>query len=619
MRGSHTSWEVHVQNGLVLSAQNNEEKVIAEFYFTQSSPSIPDSILHKDHVVPWWEDEKTLELCRALIRRDPPLAPGFQRPARLLHLGLGSSGLESDLRLIEDTTCVKKYATLSHCWLQSPSDSPTRTLRGNIEAHKRCIRFGCLSRTFQQAVIACRRLKIQYLWIDSLCIIQDDINKADWEREGAIMDDIYAGSSATLAMHSVPGFRPTIPYHSLTYHRGNEKATIHVRRVPYHQDLSHNVAAAPQATLKNEIAPNEAWARVSLRGWCYQERALSRRVFHLTPAEILVEQDGRIIYCQCTHHCSSERAGFAGWLTSRSQGGEIIMRADLAKYAWSNAVRQYTQRMFSYQSDLLPGLAGLARRMNRPEHDMETYIAGLWGDSSPGNLTLLRWLCWQSLPWESAYPGDRFCDNCRPRPRRNLPSPTPGNSKPEEPEPAIFIPSFSWASRFGPCEFIHDPWKSYEWIPTAEVVHVVCGAKPGVTYGQVYGGFIDMTEYAYVLDLGFPDRWEIDWSRRNCLDNVRVCGRRYVIDAADDIPDNQEAVYLLELFRNTVDAYETSICLVLTHDNSKGKVIGTRGLAEYRDNPRPQCYRRVGIGKFSLAGFGDGALGSIPNTEIRLV
>ncbi|KAH9223164.1 hypothetical protein DL95DRAFT_263270, partial [Leptodontidium sp. 2 PMI_412] len=61
-----------------------------------------------------------------------------------------------------------------------------------------------LSQTFQQAVIVCRRLQIWHLWIDSLCIIQDDIEKADWEREGANMDNIYAGSSATIAMHYIP-------------------------------------------------------------------------------------------------------------------------------------------------------------------------------------------------------------------------------------------------------------------------------------------------------------------------------------------------------------------------------------------------------------------------------
>ncbi|KAH6724656.1 heterokaryon incompatibility protein-domain-containing protein [Leptodontidium sp. MPI-SDFR-AT-0119] len=613
------------------------------------SPVMPDALVSKKHVVPWWEDRTTLELCHDLIRGDPPLAPGYQRPTRLLHLWDGLLDLESDIRLIDDTAHVKSYATLSHCWLQNPTDEPTRTLRANIEEHKRGISFRSLSRTFQQAVIVCRRLQIWHLWIDSLCIIQDDIEKADWERDGANMDNIYAGSSATIAMHYIPNGAPSIPYNSLTYRQGAETATIHVRRLPYKEDLSSNVAAAPMADSKNKIAVNEAWGRVSLRGWCYQERALSRRLFHLIPGEILIEQEGRIIYCQCTHHVSSEKTGFAGWLTSNAlptyaEDGRIMMRPDLAKYTWCNAVAQYTQRMLTYQSDLLPGLAGLARRLNRPKQNMDTYIAGLWGDLSSENLTLLRWLCWQSLPWESANPADRYCPYCRPRPRRRLPEPRDPTKPKAEPklQPVPLTPSFSWASRFGPCEFIHDPWKSYEWIPTAELSRVVCDNKPGVPYGEVNGGFIDlvgtlypmlhwstsnwsrheliaknlcMTEFAYVLDLGFADRWKTKLLDKDDLENVKSCGLRYVIDAADDLPENGQVVYLLELFRNKID--ETVIVLVLITDDSKDGMVEKLCLNDGKGNQKLQSYRRVGIVNFSPYSFVQ--LDSIPDVEIRLV
>ena len=574
--------------------------------------------------------------------RDSPQAPEFQRPARLLDLGDRLSDLHSDIRLVDNTNDAIRYATLSHCWLQNPSETPIKTLRSNIEEHRRGIGFGNLSQVFQQAVIACRRLKIRHLWIDSLCIIQDDVDSADWEREGANMDNIYAGSSATIAMHTATEIPPAIPYRSLIYRQKSETATVHVRQLPYHQDLSANIAAAPQSTAKNEIAPNASWNRVSLRGWCYQERALSRRVFHITPAELLVEERGRIIYCQCTHHCSSETAGFAGWLQSRSaspQTGEILLRSDMAKYTWANAVAQYTQRMFTYESDLLPGLAGLARRLNRPEHNMEIYIAGLWGDSSPENSTLLRWLCWQSLPWESANLADRFCCGCRPRPRRRLPGPVgPACDR----DPRFWAPSFSWASRFGPCEFIHDPWKTYEWIATAEVLHFACDTKAEVKYGHVNGGLIDLvgtlypvlhwstkhwtfknlvdkglcqTQYAYVLDLGFAERWDLGQPQGEVYEDVSSCGMRYVIDAVDDLPENQEVVYLFELFKNTIE--DTKIVLVLVPDDGRDKGIKSLCLGKDCPGQKFQSYRRIGIGNFSLDGFLE--LDSLPNSRIRLI
>jgi hypothetical protein len=49
---------------------------------------------------------------------------------------------------------------------------------------------------FQDAVLVTRRLNIKYLWIDSLCIIQDSIE--DWAREAARMGDIYRHAFLTL-------------------------------------------------------------------------------------------------------------------------------------------------------------------------------------------------------------------------------------------------------------------------------------------------------------------------------------------------------------------------------------------------------------------------------------
>jgi Heterokaryon incompatibility protein (HET) len=78
------------------------------------------------------------------------------------------------------------YATLSHCWGNTASmATTTRTL----ELFKDGIDVFDLPRTFRDGVEIARRLEQDYLWIDSLCILQDSIQ--DWEEESQNMGPIY--------------------------------------------------------------------------------------------------------------------------------------------------------------------------------------------------------------------------------------------------------------------------------------------------------------------------------------------------------------------------------------------------------------------------------------------
>lgn len=54
-----------------------------------------------------------------------------------------------------------------------------------------------LPKTFQEAIALTRKLGVRYLWIDSLCIIQDDHH--GWEVESAKMATIYSLSYLTIA------------------------------------------------------------------------------------------------------------------------------------------------------------------------------------------------------------------------------------------------------------------------------------------------------------------------------------------------------------------------------------------------------------------------------------
>lgn len=69
-----------------------------------------------------------------------------------------------------------RYIALSHCW--GAVGTPFITAKSNIQRWMDGIDRRMLPKTFQDAVIVARSLGVRYLWIYSLCIIQQDLE--DW-------------------------------------------------------------------------------------------------------------------------------------------------------------------------------------------------------------------------------------------------------------------------------------------------------------------------------------------------------------------------------------------------------------------------------------------------------
>lgn len=128
-------------------------------------------------------------------------------PSRLLDIGHQSSG-EVTIKLIQ-TAEVKPdgdYVTLSHCWGKGVL---VTTLQKNLEDF--LVKVPSLPKTFEDTIFATQMLGVRYLWIDSLCIIQDDGD--DWMKESSLMDKVYKNAlcnlSASASMSSSDGlFRP---------------------------------------------------------------------------------------------------------------------------------------------------------------------------------------------------------------------------------------------------------------------------------------------------------------------------------------------------------------------------------------------------------------------------
>lgn len=116
----------------------------------------------------------------------------IQIPSRLIFLGNG----DGDLHLYENEDGIRgpTYLALSYCW---GSNQGLVTTLENLEQMKQSIPFERLAKTCQDAVTITRRLNFKYLWIDSICIIQDD--RGDWERESAAMGHIYVNAYLCIA------------------------------------------------------------------------------------------------------------------------------------------------------------------------------------------------------------------------------------------------------------------------------------------------------------------------------------------------------------------------------------------------------------------------------------
>lgn len=109
-------------------------------------------------------------------------------------------GNDIELRLILSSELTGEYAALSHCW---GSHETAKTTSKDIDSRLRNIPFESLPKTSQDAINLCREFKIRYIWIDSLCIIQD--NEAAWRHEANGMTMVYGNAFLVLVASASSG------------------------------------------------------------------------------------------------------------------------------------------------------------------------------------------------------------------------------------------------------------------------------------------------------------------------------------------------------------------------------------------------------------------------------
>ncbi|PVH96567.1 HET-domain-containing protein [Periconia macrospinosa] len=117
------------------------------------------------------------------------------RPTRLLHIDSNNG----TLRLCEGSEIPEnvRYATLSHCW---GGDVPGKLLKNNIGIWKTGILLKDVEKTFFDAAKIALELGLEFIWIDSFCIVQD--SSEDWHNESIKMALVYGNSMCNIAATS---------------------------------------------------------------------------------------------------------------------------------------------------------------------------------------------------------------------------------------------------------------------------------------------------------------------------------------------------------------------------------------------------------------------------------
>lgn len=328
-------------------------------------------------------------------------------PKRVLQIGPASN---DGIRLVEqgdsDRQEAEPYIALSHCWGRTQH----LTTEGNtLGRRKKNIPFASMSRNFQDAITIARKLDIQYVWIDSLCIVQDDAK--DWETEASKMASIYNGAYLVVAATATPdgsggclfARKPHITINGTS--PTGAPFEIYGRETISHDIFGWNVDKNlrrvwdPSNTQEWINRHDTAYPLMS-RAWCFQERMLATRMLHYTKKEVVFECASSMS-CECgalqDHDQDPHLEARRTILTRPAQvpGGTVTSQNDHDigdPGTWRDFMMEFSQKKITRRTDCLPAIAGLAVKWHRGP-STGRYLAGIWEDD------LLRSLAW--LPHEA--------------------------------------------------------------------------------------------------------------------------------------------------------------------------------------------------------------------------
>jgi len=293
-----------------------------------------------------------------------------------------------------------QYVSLSHCW--GKSGQRFCLTENNIGLFtSKGIPLKELPRTFRDAVHFARLLShnVKYIWIDSLCIIQQ--NEADWLQESTLMYQVYRNSycniSATFAENSDYGLYADRDPQNLWGEELSLNTNELIQSESRIQTGGISLGSYGPLIQRCKIVDPSHWGRkvenapVNTRAWVLQERLLSPRIIHFCEDQIAWE-------CRKLDASESSTDGIAdvelqsGEIRERSRirlkslvaqeyGQQSLSRnnEDATKQAqvnWNQIIETFSKTNLTNPKDKLMALAGIAEQMY--SQIAAPYVAGIW-------------------------------------------------------------------------------------------------------------------------------------------------------------------------------------------------------------------------------------------------
>ncbi|UKZ94412.1 uncharacterized protein TrAFT101_009284 [Trichoderma asperellum] len=310
-------------------------------------------------------------------------------PTRLLDVG---STTEPYLRLVSlenypqlqpaaANAFANRYAAVSYCWgTKEEAEKQLKTTVNTLQQRFSEIDLKSMPHTVADAVRLCRAIGLRYLWIDALCIIQDDDN--DWTRESFEMSNIYANSFITICVVTgtscSAGFLDkrhnpnTLQINFTSQIDPAVKGKLFLRMYKHptlNLTTEYTKMSVSEWLMRNDKLEVDEWALEKApwfqRGWTFQESHFSKRKLLIGDEMAYMWHEESMVSMDGTRHDRSQ-------LTLEAHRS---MRDAIDQ--WYTMVRFYVRRKLSYERDRLPALSGLARALGTSFPDLG-YLAGLW-------------------------------------------------------------------------------------------------------------------------------------------------------------------------------------------------------------------------------------------------
>jgi hypothetical protein len=284
-------------------------------------------------------------------------------PPRLLRVTCA----QDEVHLVSmDVTMPVPYAALSYCW---GGDQLSKTVKSNVEIVSRATKG--LPQTIRDAVLVTRQLKLEYLWVDSMCIIQDSAD----DKDALInqMHKVFACAQVTIAASKASrcteGFLAP---------RSNVPKFYAVVRDPLeYNKIPRRVILMPSS--KRRVEP------LVTRAWTFQETLLSRRILSYGSRQLRW-------YCgiHARHDGGYRDQDSSSWASLQTLEERVMddhyLHSDASLISirstslrWIEIVKQYTMREMSEPSDKLIAISAVAQRLaSLTEGRWGRYYAGIW-------------------------------------------------------------------------------------------------------------------------------------------------------------------------------------------------------------------------------------------------